>query len=169
MDPSSKQLAVDATGIRRCVEGQVQATSPEVSQPQLAQYGETILLVEDEGSLRSLLRELLESFGYTVLEAGQGGAALRLAGAYFYLPWLDTVSLLPCLLGIGLLLGGWPLLRWSWPAGPRRGEAMGLTPPGPPENSTPRARPWNGCALIAKRGRIASSLRESATGRPSPS
>src|SRR3984893_8369531 len=35
------------------VEGQVQATSPEVSQPQLAQYGETILLVEDEESLRS--------------------------------------------------------------------------------------------------------------------
>jgi signal transduction histidine kinase len=40
---------------------------------------ETVLLVEDEDSLRSLLRELLESFGYRVLEAGQGAHALRLA------------------------------------------------------------------------------------------
>jgi signal transduction histidine kinase/response regulator of citrate/malate metabolism len=40
---------------------------------------ETVLLVEDEKSLRSLLRELLESFGYSVLEAGQGQDAMRVA------------------------------------------------------------------------------------------
>jgi len=40
---------------------------------------ETVLLVEDEDSLRSLLRELLESFGYSVLEAGQGVDAMRVA------------------------------------------------------------------------------------------
>jgi signal transduction histidine kinase len=40
---------------------------------------ETVLLVEDEDSLRSLLRELLESFGYSVLEAGQGQEAMRVA------------------------------------------------------------------------------------------
>jgi len=43
---------------------------------------ETVLLVEDEPSLRSLLRELLESFGYSVLEAGQGVDALRVAGEH---------------------------------------------------------------------------------------
>jgi CheY-like chemotaxis protein len=41
--------------------------------------GETVLLVEDEGALRSLLRELLESFGYTVLEAASGADALSVA------------------------------------------------------------------------------------------
>jgi len=40
---------------------------------------ETVLIVEDEDSLRSLLRELLESFGYSVLEAGQGVDAMRVA------------------------------------------------------------------------------------------
>jgi signal transduction histidine kinase len=40
---------------------------------------ETVLLVEDEGSVRALLRELLESQGYCVLEAGQGADALRVA------------------------------------------------------------------------------------------
>jgi signal transduction histidine kinase len=40
---------------------------------------ETVLLVEDEDSLRSLLRELLESFGYDVLEAAHGVDALRVA------------------------------------------------------------------------------------------
>jgi exosortase len=44
------------------------------------------------------------------------GVAVRLAGTYFYYPWFDTVSLLPCLLGLLLLCGGGPALRWSWPA-----------------------------------------------------
>jgi signal transduction histidine kinase/FixJ family two-component response regulator len=39
---------------------------------------ETILLVEDEDSVRSLTRRLLEKFGYTVLEAASGPAALKL-------------------------------------------------------------------------------------------
>jgi len=43
---------------------------------------ETVLLVEDEDALRSLLRELLESFGYAVLEAGQGADALRVAAGH---------------------------------------------------------------------------------------
>lgn len=41
---------------------------------------------------------------------------VRLAGAYFYFPWLDAWSLVPCLVGLCLLLGGLPALRWFWPA-----------------------------------------------------
>src|SRR5262249_32871645 len=46
---------------------------------------ETILLVEDEGGVRTLIRQLLQKQGYTVLEARHGGEALliceRHAGA----------------------------------------------------------------------------------------
>jgi exosortase len=41
---------------------------------------------------------------------------LRLAGALFFYEWLDGLSLLPSLVGVCLLLGGRPALRWSWPA-----------------------------------------------------
>jgi exosortase len=44
------------------------------------------------------------------------GLVLRLAGTYVYFAWLEAVSLLPLLAGTALLLGGWPALRWSWPA-----------------------------------------------------
>jgi exosortase len=42
-------------------------------------------------------------------------AALRVAGAYYYYQWFDMVSLVPCLAGLVVLLGGWPALRWAWP------------------------------------------------------
>src|ERR1035438_8825525 len=38
--------------------------------------GETVLIAEDERSIRSLLRTYLESEGYTVREAADGTAAL---------------------------------------------------------------------------------------------
>jgi CheY-like chemotaxis protein len=40
---------------------------------------ETVLLVEDEGELRSVAREMLEMYGYTVLEAGHPDEALQVA------------------------------------------------------------------------------------------
>jgi len=40
---------------------------------------ETILLVEDELAVRRLLRETLEEYGYRVIEAGNGAAALEIA------------------------------------------------------------------------------------------
>ena len=51
-----------------------------VRSPETATCGtETILLVEDEESVRQLVKETLESRGYTVIEAGDGEAALQLA------------------------------------------------------------------------------------------
>jgi PAS domain S-box-containing protein len=43
---------------------------------------ETVLLVEDEDSVRQLVRETLESRGYRVLEAENGNAALALAASH---------------------------------------------------------------------------------------
>ena len=40
---------------------------------------ETILLVEDDEALRRIGRQMLETYGYTVLLAGDGAAALELA------------------------------------------------------------------------------------------
>jgi exosortase len=48
-----------------------------------------------------------------VLAAGIG---LRLVGAYYYFVWIDAISLLPCLAGLWLLVGGKLAWRWSWPA-----------------------------------------------------
>jgi len=47
-----------------------------------ARGSETVLLVEDEESVRGLVRETLESRGYTVLEAADGEAALVLAQSF---------------------------------------------------------------------------------------
>jgi exosortase len=44
------------------------------------------------------------------------GIALHLAGAFFYYNWVAAISLLPCLGGGILLIGGWRAWRWSWPA-----------------------------------------------------
>ena len=45
-----------------------------------------------------------------------GAMGLRLAGAYFHYPFIDQVSLLPCVAGIILLVGGRGATAWSWPA-----------------------------------------------------
>jgi exosortase len=39
--------------------------------------------------------------------------SIYLAGAYLGIDYLNAVSLIPCCLGLALLLGGWPALRWS--------------------------------------------------------
>ncbi len=43
-------------------------------------------------------------------------AAMRWASAYYYYELLDPMSLVPCLAGLTLFLGGWRALRWAWPA-----------------------------------------------------
>jgi len=44
------------------------------------------------------------------------GIGLRLSSAWYFAEWFESLSLLPCLAGICVLLGGWPALRWAWPA-----------------------------------------------------
>jgi exosortase len=51
--------------------------------------------------------------GLAVLAAA---CTLRLTSAYFYLDWLDGASLLVVLVGLSLLIGGWPLCRGVGPA-----------------------------------------------------
>jgi len=44
------------------------------------------------------------------------GLAVRAVGTYLYIPWFAEVSIVPCLAGFCVLVGGWPALRWTWPA-----------------------------------------------------
>jgi exosortase len=43
-------------------------------------------------------------------------AGVRLMSVRFHYTLLEPMSLLPCLAGVALLIGGWSWLRWSWPA-----------------------------------------------------
>jgi CheY-like chemotaxis protein len=56
--------------------------APEPAQVELPRGSETILLVEDEASLRELVRECLEASGYKVLEASHGTAALEVSESH---------------------------------------------------------------------------------------
>ncbi|MFQ5817672.1 MAG: response regulator, partial [Terriglobia bacterium] len=42
----------------------------------------TVLVVEDEEPVRKVVREFLESMGYSVLEARDGGEAMQIAGGH---------------------------------------------------------------------------------------
>lgn len=55
---------------------------PAVVTAKAEQALETILLVEDETSLRTLSRQYLQNQGYTVLEAGDGAAAVAICGTH---------------------------------------------------------------------------------------
>ena len=54
-----------------------------VPRPLRASGDETILLVEDETVVRQLVAEILESSGYTVMQAGDGPSALELLRTAF--------------------------------------------------------------------------------------
>lgn len=64
------------------VEKPVQPQKPSRASSPLLQGNETVLLVEDEASLRKLTRQLLELCGYTVLEAQSGADALTMSREY---------------------------------------------------------------------------------------
>jgi exosortase len=44
------------------------------------------------------------------------GAGCRIIAARLHFDWLDAASLVPTVIGVCLLLGGWRLLAWAWPA-----------------------------------------------------
>ncbi len=64
------------------VEDSAEELSPAKSQPAEAGGCETVLLVEDEESVRELVRLTLVSRGYKVLEAEHGESGLRIAEAF---------------------------------------------------------------------------------------
>lgn len=45
-----------------------------------------------------------------------GAGFMRWYANYYFYPLIDVPSLLPCLAGLTLLVGGWSALRWAWPS-----------------------------------------------------
>src|SRR5438445_2388671 len=64
------------------VEGAAETLGPVKTSQAVDGGSETVLLVEDEESVRQLVRDTLEGKGYTVIEAENGEAGLRLAEAH---------------------------------------------------------------------------------------
>ena len=69
--------------------------APATAVMELPQGSETVLLVEDEASLRSIVLECLEASGYRVLSAGSGAEALVLAATVTTLDLLMTDVVMP--------------------------------------------------------------------------
>jgi PAS domain S-box-containing protein len=62
--------------------GEALATQPALAQEKTSKGHETILLVEDEENLRRLARQSLENQGYNVIDAPDGGAAIKISQAH---------------------------------------------------------------------------------------
>jgi two-component system, cell cycle sensor histidine kinase and response regulator CckA len=62
-------------------DGSAEAGDPSEARPEPDGSG-TVLLVEDEDAIRELVRELLEQWGFAVLQAAHGGEALDVAAAH---------------------------------------------------------------------------------------
>lgn len=67
---------------RVSAEKMVPVTTFPLSSTEFLHGTETILLVEDQGSLRALSQEFLEKLGYTVLPAAHADEAMTIAGAF---------------------------------------------------------------------------------------
>src|SRR5438552_1106128 len=64
------------------IEQPAEAVEPGKAREQLPCGSETILLVEDEAGVRTLAKTILQTQGYTVLDAAQGKDAFLLSGQH---------------------------------------------------------------------------------------
>jgi two-component system cell cycle sensor histidine kinase/response regulator CckA len=64
-----------------CIDEDASILTPSALEGERPHGSETILLVEDENSVRELVREFLTEFGYTVLEAAGGAEAISKYGS----------------------------------------------------------------------------------------
>ena len=67
----------------------------ETAEVQRAQHGETILIVDDEDTIRTLMKELLGELGYRTLEADNGPAGLEILESREHIDLLITDVGLP--------------------------------------------------------------------------
>jgi exosortase len=84
------------------------------------QYSHGLLVPGFAAYLLWARRDLLRGAGSPQAAAGLACLALaivfRIISGIFCFEWIDAVALLPCLVGVALLLGGKPALKCAWPA-----------------------------------------------------
>jgi CheY-like chemotaxis protein len=80
-------------GHSETVDAGTTASNPP-SQPPRAGASATVLLVEDEETIRTVIAEALREDGYRVLEADEGASGLRVLQQAMRAPYKDAVSLL---------------------------------------------------------------------------
>ncbi|SHK06373.1 PAS domain S-box-containing protein [Roseomonas rosea] len=62
---------------RHLGEAEADQAAPELATALRAEQGETVLVVDDEPTIRMLVAEVLEELGYTAIEVGDGAAGLQ--------------------------------------------------------------------------------------------
>ena len=62
---------------RHLGEAEVAGSAPDYAAASRAEAGQTVLVVDDEPTVRMLVVEVLEELGYTAIEAADGAAGLR--------------------------------------------------------------------------------------------
>ena len=83
-------------------------------------YGHGFFVPVFSVALLYIRREMIQS--RTIVGSWWGGAFLALwalmrwASIYFNYPAVDRLSLLPCVAGFTLFVGGWQAMRWAWPS-----------------------------------------------------